>query len=74
MTSPSAGLCETCRHARLIVSGRGSLFWLCRRSETDPAFPRYPALPVRSCAGHEPGIPTQPDRSDPDRTTPPRTG
>jgi hypothetical protein len=73
MTSPPAGLCETCRYARRIVSGKGSVFWLCRRAETDPAYPRYPALPVRTCAGYDPLAPTPPDPSDPDRTTPPRT-
>jgi hypothetical protein len=73
MTAPPAGLCATCRHARRIVSGKGSQFWLCRRSETDPAFPRYPALPVLACTGHEPKSPTAPDRPEPDRTAPPHT-
>jgi len=51
---PSAiGLCESCRLARVITSGKGSSFWLCRKSETDPHFPRYPALPVLRCAGYE---------------------
>ena len=54
MTSKRIGLCVSCVHARRVVSGRGSLFWLCRRSETDPTYPRYPALPVRSCPGYEP--------------------
>ena len=39
------------------ITTRTSTFILCRRSETDPDFPRYPALPVRSCAGYEPGAP-----------------
>ena len=50
----AAGLCARCLHARQIVSGRGSRFVLCERSRTDPHFPRYPALPVRSCAGFQP--------------------
>jgi hypothetical protein len=29
------------------------VFWLCRRSATDPRFPRYPRLPMRRCAGYE---------------------
>ncbi len=29
------------------------MFLLCRRSITDPAFPRYPRLPVVECAGFE---------------------
>ena len=51
------GLCSTCRHAHRIEAAR-STFWRCRLSETDPRFPRYPALPVRTCEGYEP---TQPD-------------
>ncbi|MGH2382353.1 MAG: hypothetical protein ACRDG7_14200 [Candidatus Limnocylindria bacterium] len=48
-----AGLCSTCRHAHRIDAAR-SAFWRCRLSETDARFARYPALPVLSCAGHEP--------------------
>jgi hypothetical protein len=36
-----------------VSSGRGSVFFLCRRAETDPAFPRYPRLPRLACAGYE---------------------
>ena len=50
---PGAGLCARCLHARLVVSGRGSAFVLCERSRGDGRFPRYPPLPVRSCAGFE---------------------
>jgi hypothetical protein len=50
---PPAGLCDGCRHARVITSGRGSRFILCERSRTDPRFPRYPALPVVACDGFE---------------------
>jgi phosphinothricin acetyltransferase len=49
------GLCSTCAHQKLIQSGRGSTFSMCLRHRTDPAFPKYPRLPVRTCAGHEPG-------------------
>ena len=45
------GLCRACMHARMIRSGRGSTFWLCELSRTDPAFPRYPRLPVVRCSG-----------------------
>ncbi len=48
-----AGLCDTCRHARIITSDRGSRFVMCERSQTDPSFPRYPPLPVRVCRGYE---------------------
>ena len=48
-----AGLCDTCRHQRIVKSGRGSEFSMCLRSKTDPRFPKYPRLPVRECAGYE---------------------
>jgi len=51
--SSAAGLCGHCRHVRWVRAAR-STFALCRRAETDPSFPRYPQLPVRGCAGHEP--------------------
>ena len=50
----TAGLCLTCTHSRKIQSDRGSIFFLCQLSETDPAFPRYPRLPVLSCPGYVP--------------------
>ena len=50
---PRPGLCDLCRHARRITSGRGSTFILCELSRTDPRFPRYPNLPVLICAGFE---------------------
>lgn len=49
------GLCESCEHARPIESARGSTFWLCRLSETDARFPKYPRLPVLRCAGYAQG-------------------
>jgi hypothetical protein len=48
------GLCASCRFADLVISSRGSTFHLCTLSATDPAFPRYPALPVRTCRGYLP--------------------
>jgi hypothetical protein len=53
MSAPQAGLCDTCVHQRLVRNTRGSTFSLCERSRTDPAYPRYPRLPVIECAGHE---------------------
>lgn len=54
MSNPGdVGLCARCRHARIIVSSKGSRFWLCGRAETDPRYPRYPRLPVLACAGHD---------------------
>jgi hypothetical protein len=49
------GLCGACRHRRVVTSARGSRFLLCERSKTDPAFPKYPRLPVLRCAGFERG-------------------
>lgn len=54
---PGAGLCNGCRHQRVVQSARGSRFSLCRRAATDPRFPRYPALPVIACAGYEGAAP-----------------
>jgi hypothetical protein len=47
-------LCVRCVHARTVETARGSVFVLCERSRTDPAFPRYPQLPVVGCRGYEP--------------------
>jgi hypothetical protein len=47
-----AGLCDSCRHQRVVKSGRGSQFSLCEKHKTDPAFPKYPRLPVRECSGY----------------------
>ncbi len=51
---PSAGLCNACALQQLVGNTRGSVFSLCRRSKTDPSFPRYPRLPVVECRGFEP--------------------
>jgi hypothetical protein len=48
------GLCGSCIHQQLVRTGRGSEFTLCRRSKTDPAYPKYPRTPVLSCPGYEP--------------------
>ncbi len=47
----TAGLCPACEYVRMIESSRGSRFVLCERSKTDPAYPKYPPLPVIRCAG-----------------------
>lgn len=52
---PGAGLCNTCRHQRVVATTRGSRFSLCERSRSDPAYVRYPRLPVRECPGYEAG-------------------
>lgn len=57
MTEPpettSPGLCARCRWVRIIRNRKGSAFILCRKSAEDPAFPRYPRLPVLECSGFE---------------------
>lgn len=55
MKEPPPGLCGDCRHARAVVSSSGARFVQCRLSESDARFPKWPRLPVLSCAGHEPG-------------------
>ena len=49
----AAGLCHACRHMDVIRSDRGSVFYLCRLSFSDPSFPRYPPIPVVACAGFD---------------------
>jgi len=49
-----AGLCAVCVHARRIASDRGARFYLCELSAVDPAYRKYPALPVMRCAGYQP--------------------
>lgn len=51
--APSDGLCDACRHQRLVPNTRGSVFSLCERSREDPAYPRYPRMPVLRCPGFE---------------------
>jgi hypothetical protein len=51
-----AGLCADCVNSKRIESSRGSRFYLCELSATDPAFPKYPPLPVLRCSGHTPKV------------------
>jgi len=48
------GLCADCVFGQRIESARGSVFYRCERSATDPTFPKYPQLPVRQCVGYVP--------------------
>ena len=48
------GLCARCMHARRVEAPR-ALYWMCRRSLTDPRYDKYPRLPMRVCDGFEPG-------------------
>lgn len=60
-TPSRAGLCASCTWARRVESARGSTFLRCGRSDLDPAFRKYPPLPVLQCRGHESGT-NVPDR------------
>jgi hypothetical protein len=47
------GLCDSCRHQRVVRNTRGSAFSLCERSKADPRYPKYPRVPVLECPGYE---------------------
>jgi hypothetical protein len=49
--SASPGLCATCEHLQVVASSR-SMFVRCGLSDVEPAFPRYPPLPVLACPGY----------------------
>lgn len=51
--APRLGLCASCVHRQEVRNTRGSVFSLCLRSREDPAYPRYPRLPVLKCEGYE---------------------
>jgi hypothetical protein len=59
MALMQAGLCDSCKHQRVVRNTRGSTFSLCDRSKTDARFPKYPRLPVRRCAGYERRTPSE---------------
>lgn len=50
----NAGLCSMCHHAMVVTSARGSGFILCNLSKNNPAYARYPRLPVLQCEGCDP--------------------
>jgi hypothetical protein len=52
-TRAAFGLCDRCRHQRLVRSGRGSVFTMCLLARTDPTFPKYPRVPVIECSGFD---------------------
>jgi hypothetical protein len=41
-------------YARRIESDRGARFYLCELSAADPAYRKYPTLPVIRCVGYQP--------------------
>src|ERR1700751_688921 len=48
----SRSLCETCSLVREIVTPKASRFLLCKLSQTDPDYPKYPPQPVVRCDGY----------------------
>ena len=50
--APSPGLCGSCANVRVVETRRGSRFFLCTLSETDPRYAKYPGLPVLRCPGY----------------------
>lgn len=46
-------LCDTCVHLKEVISAKGSRFLLCRLSQTDSRFPKYPQQPVIRCEGFQ---------------------
>ena len=47
------GLCGVCVNVRVVESGKGSRFYLCKLSAADSRFPKYPRLPVVECSGFQ---------------------
>lgn len=45
-------LCGSCAYVREVVSGTGSTFLLCKLSQKDGRFSRYPPQPVVRCDGY----------------------
>ncbi len=54
LMSVEPGLCGTCRMARRITTAKGSTFIYCTRADADPAYVKYPRLPVLACPGFVP--------------------
>lgn len=52
----NVSLCESCNHVREVVSGTGSRFLLCRLSQTDSRFRKYPPQPIARCEGYEQSV------------------
>ena len=61
------GLCATCQHVKPTATKRGSVFYLCLRSQTDASFRKYPPLPVVQCRGYEPRREAQASQPTPPR-------
>ena len=57
--SVDPGLCGHCRMARRITTAKGSTFFYCTRADADPAYVKYPRLPVLACPGFLPPLPSE---------------
>jgi hypothetical protein len=55
-----AGLCDHCTNVHVVENRRGSRFYRCLLADVDPAFVRYPPLPVLFCPGFAPIAPAGP--------------
>jgi len=48
------GLCLTCQFARVVKHPRGGEdYFRCGKHDDDPAYLKYPPLPVRACDAYE---------------------
>jgi len=63
--TPPAGLCESCRHVKVVETRKGSRFYLCTLSDVDPRFPKYPRIPVLRCLGYVPVVAQMDDMAQP---------
>lgn len=52
--APPSGLCEGCANVRIVDTRKGSRFFMCQLSDSDPRFPKYPRTPVLQCIGYTP--------------------
>lgn len=50
---PSIGLCSACRFVVRQDTKRGAVFYRCGRADDDPAYRKYPPIPVGDCPGFE---------------------
>lgn len=57
-----ASLCESCGQLRIVQTAR-SRFLLCRLSERDATYDKYPRQPVLVCLGYTPR-PIDPSRDE----------
>jgi hypothetical protein len=51
--------CQKCAWMREVITPRGSRFLLCRLSETNYGYPKYPPQPVLECPAHQAGTDNQ---------------